>query len=60
MNKEEIQRMKLSDLYFKHLDATWEEIRNKIDIKSELMKTESRLTAYTNKHQYLFTYTYKN
>ena len=34
MNKEEIQRMKLSDLYFKHLDATWEEIETEREIRA--------------------------
>lgn len=40
--KEEIQRMKLSDLYFKHLDATWEEIE---------VEREMRANELINKHK---------
>jgi len=42
MNKEEIQRQKLSHLYFKHLDATWEEIET---------EREMRVTKLINKHK---------
>jgi len=56
MNKEEIQRMKLSDLYFKHLDATWEEIETKRIKESEKWKLLARKVILSNEIQYLYAY----
>lgn len=56
MNKEEIQRMKLSDLYFKHLDATWEEIEVVRQERSDKEKIDAGKWSFSNKRQYLQAY----
>ena len=56
MNKEEIQRMKLSDLYFKHLDATWEEIEIVRQERSDKEKIDAGKWSFSNKRQYLQAY----
>lgn len=54
--KEEIQRQKLSVLYFKHLNATWEEIEIERHIIVGYDMEQSDKWRPDNKKQYLQAY----